>query len=325
METTKHLCVLQDFLTEDHQAQINTAAQQYGFTAHFFTSDRKADAIACVQNCEILYAQAPDVLRAAPASLKWYAASSAGADAYCKDPSVFANPDCLFTVANVYGVTIAEHVIMTTLMLLRRMPAYSVDIQNHIWSRPLPVRSIRDAAFTILGTGNIGQNIADRLHGMNAAFVTGLSRFGRPHPAFDAVLSIDKLDDILPDTQFLIMALPATPDTIHILNRARLALLPKTAYVINIGRGSAVEQDALIDALNHEEIAGAALDVTDPEPLPADHPLWNAKNLVLTPHVSGNMTLGYTADANVTLFCENLARYANGEPLQGLVDRSRGY
>ena len=121
------------------------------------------------------------------------------------------------------------------------------------------------------------------------------------------------------------MALPGTAETIHILNRARIALLPKDACVINVGRGTAVEQEPLIEALNSGRIAGAALDVMDPEPLPQDHPLWSAKNLILTPHVSGNMTLGYTCDTNVAMFCEDLKNYAAGKPLNGFVDRAKGY
>ena len=121
------------------------------------------------------------------------------------------------------------------------------------------------------------------------------------------------------------MSLPGTAETIHILNRERIALLPRSAYVVNVGRGTAVEQEPLIEALNGGRLAGAALDVMDPEPLPPDHPLWEAKNLILTPHVSGNMTLGYTCDVNVEMFCADLLRYGRGEPLKNLVDRTRGY
>ena len=120
------------------------------------------------------------------------------------------------------------------------------------------------------------------------------------------------------------MGLPGTAETVHILNRDRIALLPSDAYVINVGRGTAIEQEPLIEALNSGRLAGAALDVMDPEPLPKDHPLWEAKNLILTPHVSGNMTLGYTCDRNVELFCADLRTYAAGRPLAGLVDRTRG-
>ena len=322
---SRNICIYQEFLTDAHKAQIQKTAEELGFAPHFFTLDQFEEAKACVQDCEILYAHSPDLLRAAPASLKWYCCSFAGVDPYCKDPAIFANPDCILTNSNVYGVTIAEHVVMVTLMLLRRMPEYEEVVRNRSWSNQLPIRSIRDNEFTILGTGNIGVNVADRMRGMGAAKIIGLSRSGRPHPAFDEVHPIADLDKVLPDTKILVMALPGTAETIHILNRERIALLPKDAYIINVGRGTAIEQEPLIEALNEGRIAGAALDVMDPEPLPHDHPLWSAKNLILTPHVSGNMTLGYTCDTNVAMFCEDLKNYAAGKPLNGFVDRTKGY
>ena len=322
---SRNICIYQEFLTDAHKAQIQKTAEELGFAPHFFTLDQFEEAKACVQDCEILYAHSPDLLRAAPATLKWYCCSFAGVDPYCKDPAIFANPDCILTNSNVYGVTIAEHVVMVTLMLLRRMPEYEEVVRNRSWSNQLPIRSIRDNEFTILGTGNIGVNVAERVRGMGAAKITGLSRSGKPHPAFDEVHPIADLDKVLPDTKILVMALPGTAETIHILNRERIALLPKDAYIINVGRGTAIEQEPLIEALNEGRIAGAALDVMDPEPLPHDHPLWSAKNLILTPHVSGNMTLGYTCDTNVAMFCEDLKNYAAGKPLNGFVDRTKGY
>ena len=322
---SRNICIYQEFLTDAHKAQIQKTAEEAGFVPHFFTLDQFEEAKACVQDCEVLYAHSPKLLRAAPATLKWYCCSFAGVDPYCKDPSIFANPDCVLTNSNVYGVTIAEHVVMVTLMLLRRMPEYEEIVRNRSWSNQLPIRSIRDNEFTILGTGNIGVNVADRMRGMGAAKIIGLSRSGRPHPAFDEVHPIADLDKVLPETKILVMALPGTAETIHILNRERIALLPKDAYIINVGRGTAIEQEPLIEALNEGRIAGAALDVMDPEPLPKDHPLWTTKNLILTPHVSGNMTLGYTCDTNVAMFCEDLKNYAAGKPLNGFVDRTKGY
>ena len=322
---SRNICIYQEFLTDAHKSQIQKTAEELGFAPHFFTLDQFEEAKACVQDCEILYAHSPELLRAAPAALKWYCCSFAGVDPYCKDPSIFANPDCVLTNSNVYGVTIAEHVVMVTLMLLRRMPEYEEIVRNRSWSNQLPIRSIRDNEFTILGTGNIGVNVAERVRGMGAAKIIGLSRSGKPHPAFDEVHPIADLDKVLPGTKILVMALPGTAETIHILNRQRIALLPKDACVINVGRGTAIEQEPLVEALNAGRIAGAALDVMDPEPLPESHPLWSARNLILTPHVSGNMTLGYTCDTNVKMFCEDLRNYAAGRPLNGFVDRVKGY
>ena len=322
---SRDICVYLEFLTPVHKAQIEKAARETGFSVHFFDLDQFEEARACLQHCEVLYAHDLALLKAAPASLQWYCCSFAGVDIYCKDPSVFANPQCLLTNSSGYGVTIAEHVVMVTLMLLRRMPEYEAVVRRHSWSRQLPIRSIRDNEFTILGTGNIGTNVAQRLRGMGAAKITGLSRSGRPSADFDQVLPIPRLDEVLPETKILVMALPSTPETENILSRERIALLPPEAYVINVGRGTALDQDALTEALNSRRLAGAALDVMVPEPLPPDHPLWNARNLILTPHVSGNMTLGYTCDVNVEMFCRDLANYAAGRPLVNLVDRTLGY
>ena len=228
----RDICVYQEFLTEAHKARIRETAEDLGFTPHFFTLDQFEEAKACLQGCEILYAHNPELLRAAPASLKWYCCSYAGVDPYCKDPGLFANPDCLLTNSNCYGVTIAEHVVMVLLMLLRRMPEYEEVVRSRGWSNQLPIRSIRDNTFTILGTGDIGVNVADRLRGMGAARITGLSRSGRAREGFDEVLPIARLDEVLPQARNLIMALPGTAETYHILNRARIALLPRGAYVV---------------------------------------------------------------------------------------------
>lgn len=322
----RKICIYLEFLTEDHKRRIRETAEAAGFTPCFFTLDQFEEARACLQDCEVLYAHSPDLLRSAPASLKWYCCSYAGVDPYCKDPALFANPDCMLSNSSCYGVTIAEHVVMVVLMLLRRMPEYEEVVRNRSWSNQLPIRSIRDNEFTILGLGNIGFHVAQRLRGMGAARIVGLSRSGTAREnVYDEVLPISALDEVLPRTKNLVMALPGTAETVHILNRERIALLPPGAYVVNVGRGTAIEQEPLIEALNSGRLGGAALDVMDPEPLPKDHPLWGAKNLVLTPHVSGNMTLGYTCDRNVEMFCQDLQNYAAGRRLTSLVDRARGY
>ena len=323
--SNRNICIYQEFLTDAHKARIRETAGRLGFTPHFFTLEQFEEARTCLQDCEILYAHSPELLRTAGKALQWYCCSYAGVDPYCKDDGIFANPDCLLTNSNGYGVTIAEHVVMVTLMLLRRMPEYEQIVAERNWSNQLPIRSIRDNDFTILGTGNIGVNVAQRLRGMGARRIVGLSRSGRPQADFDEVLPIARLDEVLPRTPVLVMALPGTAETAGILSAERIALLPATSYVINVGRGTAIDQSALIDALNAGRLAGAALDVMAPEPLPKDDPLWDARNIIITPHVSGNMTLGYTCDVNVEMFCEDLENYAAGRSLQHLVDRKLGY
>lgn len=324
---SRTVCIVQDFLNDEHKEKITRTAERDGFKPYFFTTEEaKTDAAKeRLKECEVLYTAIPAPLRDTSAALRWCASAAAGVDPYCADPSLFANPDCILTSSNVYGPTIAEHVVMVTLELLRKRLYFQEPLRRHEWLLSPPIRSIKDSDFTILGTGNLGRTIAARLRGMEARRILGVSHSGRKVDLFDEVLPVSQLDTVLPNASFLIMALPGTPETIGILTRERIAMLPKDAYVVNVGRGNAIDQEALREALNNENIAGAALDVTVPEPLPADHPLWDAKNLILTPHISGHMSLGYTGDENVRLFRRNLDRYANGEEMIGVVDRSRGY
>lgn len=156
--------------------------------------------------------------------------------------------------------------------------------------------------------------------------IRGVSRSGiSKEDVFDEMYKVSDLDKLLPGTDVLAMSLPATAETENILNKERLALLPEGAYVVNVGRGSAVDEDALMEALESGHIAGAALDVFKTEPIPEGSRLWNTTNLLITPHVAGNLTLEVTKDRNVEMFCEDLKNYAAGKPLIHLVDRVRGY
>lgn len=324
---TRELCVCLNFLMEPHRLQIQQAAKAAGFTAHFFGLGQLEEAKTCVQRCEVLYAHSPELLRAAPKTLQWFCCAFAGVEPYCGDETLFANPACALTnSAGAYGLTISEHLLMVTLMLMRQMPAYTLAASRREWAEAMPVRSIHGGEFLLLGTGDIGTTFAQRLRALGAASITGVNRSGRsPSDVFDRVVPMTQLDEVLPQAHVLAAALPATAETAGLLNRARIALLPQDALVLNVGRGALLDQEALADALNTGRIAGAALDVMVPEPLPPNHPLWTAKNLLLTPHVSGNMSLGYTRDRTVALFCEDLARYAAGKPLANLVDRTLGY
>ena len=215
---------------------------------------------------------------------------------------------------------------MVTLMLLRQMMPTMKAVGERVWLPPLPVRSLCGAHITVLGTGDIGTSFAQRAKAMGAKSICGVRRTIKPaDPAFDRIVTLSDLDSVLPETDILVMALPSTGETVGVLSRERIALLPPQAIVVNVGRGTAVDQEALAEALNAGRIAGAALDVFVPEPLPRDHFLWETKNLLITPHVAGNMSLGYTRDKDVDMFCEDLENFAAGRPLAHLVNRKLGY
>ncbi|MCI2058598.1 MAG: D-2-hydroxyacid dehydrogenase [Oscillibacter sp.] len=323
MERT--ICVYLEYLTDELRRKIADTAGRCGFSVRFCGSPE--DARAALPSCEVLFAHSPELVRAAPAALRWYCCAFAGVDPYCRGDGIFKNPDCILTnSAGAYGVTVAEHIVTAALMLLRRMPEYAEIVRRRDWENDLPIRSLWGSRITVLGAGDIGSAFARRARAFQPAAITGVSRSGKARePVFDTVVPMDRLDGVLPETELLVMALPSTASTVGIMSRERIALLPRRAVVINVGRGTALDQDALAEALNSGALAGAALDVMTPEPLPKDHPLWETRNLLLTPHVAGNMTLGYTCRRTVELFCENLERYAAGRPMSHVVDRTRGY
>lgn len=319
----KNIAVCASFITGAHLRQIREAAERAGFTVSFF--ETQAALGEAIVDFEVVFGYIPPELLPGARELRWLCAASAGVDQYLDD-ALWPRPDCLLTNSSgAYGPAISEHIIMVLLMLLRRMPAYQAALSRREWPSFTPIRSIAGSRVVILGTGDIGSHTARRLKALGAQ-VTGVCRSGRAgEPAFERVLPAAALDGVLPEADALVMALPATAETAGLLSRERIALLPPQSYVVNVGRGSAVDQEALVEALEAGRLAGAALDVMTPEPLPADHPLWTCPNTIITPHVSGNMALGLTCDLDVEMFCQDLSRYAAGAPLARLVDRKRGY
>ena len=321
----RKICIALDPLEERHRAAIREAAEALGFTPCFLPEFPEAPA-PLLADCEVLYTGNAALLSAAPDSLRWLAFAYAGVDSLCRDPAFLRREDCRLTCSNTYGVTLTEHTLMVLLMLLRRLPETLASARQS-WQNELPIRSIQDGRFTILGAGHIGGRIAQALKALGAASVTGVSRSGKSRSsAFDAVHPIGELDAVLRATEHLICVLPSTPETRGLFTAEKFALLPQGATFINVGRGDLLDQDALMDALKSGRLAGAAIDVTTPEPLPPEHPLWDCPNLILTPHAAGGLVpLPRSRDDNAALFCENLRRYAAGQPLQGLVDPKTGY
>ena len=253
----KKIGVIIDFLNDKYERQLNEAAAKCGYEVVYFPSS--AAAVGNVDECEILYGHCSRKVVKSAKSLKWYCTCWAGVDHFCDD-GLYQNPDCLLSNSSgAYGTTISEHLIMVCLMLLRRQMEYTEIIRAGGWETlPGGIRSLHGARITVLGTGDIGTEFARRAQAFHPACITGVRRTVKPSdPAFTAIHAIAELDSVLPETDILVMALPSTAETVGILSRERIALLPDSAFVVNVGRGTAIDQEALCDALNAGQLAGA--------------------------------------------------------------------
>ena len=317
------ILVINNQLEQKHLVYIKTAAEGLGAVVHFYTSD--TDIPQSDYDADIIYGFAPSIVKTSK-TLKWLCVPWAGVDSLMA-PDYFANEDCLLTnSAGAYGVSIAEHMIATSLVMMRRLDEFMEETRNGQWLKPRPQKSLKDCRITVLGTGDIGTTFAKRAAAFEPACIVGVCRSGKSSEVvYNKVLPVSELDSILPQTDLLAMSLPSTPETKGILSRERMSLLPEGAYIVNVGRGSAIDEDALADNLESGHIAGAALDVFQTEPLPSSSRLWKTKNLLITPHVAGNMTLAHTRNKNVQMFIEDLHNFAAGKPLHYLVDRKLGY
>lgn len=278
-----------------------------------------------IQDSELLFGMFPPALLAQCPRLKWLQCSFAGVDTYTA-PGVFVRPDAILTNASgAYGITISEHMICVLLMMMRRMPEYQALIAQRGWRILGDIRSIYGSTVTIVGMGDIGSNFGRRLKAMGAT-VRGVRRTVREKPDWaDQVYPVERLNEALAGADVVALCLPGTESTRSLLGQAQFDAMDPGTYVINVGRGTAIDQQALDRALRSGRLAGAALDVATPEPLPQDHFLWDTPNLLLTPHVSGNMSLPRTCELVIEIFLRNLAHWEKGEPLEHQVDRAQGY
>ena len=309
-------------LTEENRRRMTEAARAKGFNVLFFDSEKAAASAAA--EAEILFSASGDLAKNCP-SLRWQCTPSAGVNQFLGKDN-FASPEMMLTNSSgAYGVTIAEHVIMITLEVLRRQMEYSEIVRRREWTRNLPVRSIRNSRIAILGTGDIGRECAIRLRAFGPATLTGVNRSGRnPEGLFDRIVLQNEVDAVLRETDILIITLPGTDETFHMLDSRRLGLLPDRALLVNVGRGTVVDQRALEQELRAGRLY-AALDVFEQEPLPPEDSLWDCPNLLMAPHVAGNMTLPYTRDRIVELFLEDFENYCTGRPLARRVNLGKGY
>lgn len=257
-------------------------------------------------------------------NLEWLQLQSAGAGEFVKKDAL---PDrvILTNASGAYGLAISEYMLGVLLEMFKNLHIYRDKQMQAEWSYSGRVQAICRSTAIVAGLGDIGGEFARRMN-LLGAYTIGIRRKDTDKPEYlDELYLMDKFEEILPRADIVALSLPETSLTLKIINKNTLKLMRKNAVLINVGRGSAVDTDALCDALESGQIAGAALDVTDPEPLPEDHRLWRLKNAIITPHISGGFSLPETFERIVRISADNLDAYMNGKKLRNIVDRSEGY
>lgn len=257
----------------------------------------------------------PEMMKGA-ASLKWFQTMWAGTDEY----EGMLPPGVRFTSSSGSNSrSVAEHMLTCLLALCRRLPTYVDSQRAHLWKDEGPMKTILGGTVLVAGAGHVGSGFARLCQGLGARTI-GLKRtVNGPMEGFDEVYPMEKLDDLLPQADVAALVLPHSPQTAGLMDERRLSLMKDDAILLSAGRGTVLDQEALARVMKAGKLWGAALDVTDPEPLPKDSPLWDTPRLLLTPHVAGGMRLEITRRRCVEMALENLRRYVAGEPLRNVV------
>jgi phosphoglycerate dehydrogenase-like enzyme len=292
----------------------------------FVTAQNAADAAAKAKDVEAVIGVCTPEIVAAGKSIRWIQLTSAGVENCVRIPGVRERNILVTNMQRIGGPIIAEHAIAMVLAFTRGLDFYIPARAKQEWARTTPpgrMTVVAGKTLLVVGLGGIGGEVAKRAHALGMR-VTATRASGRTGPDYVSYVGLpDELHKLASEADFVVNTAPLTPQTTGIFDAAFFAKMKPEAYFINVARGGSVVTSALVDALNEGKIAGAALDVTDPEPLPPQHPLWSARNVIITPHVANDSDLGF--DSQLAVVAENLRRYAEGERMLSVVDVERGY
>lgn len=334
-------------LTERRRKMLEEAARgaEFAWLDPDDPARENGGALSAATDAEILFGSFSEKELRAAKQARWIQAQSAGVDALLK-PGLVQDGVVITSAVGAYGPAVSEHMLALTLSLLKKLPALRDSQLKSEWTDVESVGTLFGANVLVLGFGNIGTAYARHCAELGA-HVTGLRRHvdgttagaeaaagtgsasgacaGTGDEASNAgsieVRPISELDELLKSADVVAMCLPGTSETYHIMDKRRLSLMRPGAYLVNCGRGTAVDPGALAEALKAGTIAGAALDVTEPEPLPPESPLWREPRCLITPHTAGGLRIEETCDRIFRIAAGNLKRYLNGEPLRNTVKR----
>lgn len=281
-------------------------------------------AAASAATADVLIGTCNPALVAAGPDIRWVQAYGAGAEDCLASPTIRERGILLTNVQRLLAPAMAEHVMAMALSFARRLPAYRDHQRENLWRRDqVPAVTLEGRTMLLVGLGGVGTEVARRADAFGMT-VTAIRNSDRPGPPFVArVGQSAALLEFIKDADVVVNSLPLTDDTLHMFDATVFAAMKRGAWFINVGRGGTVVTDDLVQALRSGQVAEAGLDVTDPEPLPRDHPLWAMPNVVITPHVAANSEVD--AESRWIVFRENLRRYVAGDRMLSVVDTERGY
>lgn len=307
--------------TQAHIAKIQSC-----ISGKVYWCENEQEALAKRYDAEVLFfwgasGRMPERFCGRSRKLKWIQSFSAGVDAVMSS-SIRNLPVTLTNVRGIHGRTMALTTLGYMIQFTRCFPEIWRQQQRHVWSREfqhLP-GELTHMTVGIVGAGAIGSEVA-KICRMLDMKTLGVKRHASPLENFDRVYPAGDLNLVLEQSDFVVVATPLTEETYHMFQREQFKVMKNTSIFINIGRGAVVNEEDLIEALQSEEIGGAALDTVEQEPLCPESPLWDMKNVIITPHCAA--VSGLYMDRAVELFCENLKRYEAGMPLMNVIDMSQ--
>jgi len=265
---------------------------------------------------------------AAASKLRWIHSPAAAVD-QLMCPELVNSEVVLTNARDVHGAVVAEHVIALIFALAKKIPHSAILQAKHVWGQQilwdeLPrIREVAGATVGMVGLGSIGHAVVKNAKSLGMRVVAVREHPGKGSEGADAVFAPAQIDEVFRQADYVVLAAPVTASTKAIANAGSLALMKRDACLINVGRGALVDESALVAALRENKIGGAALDVFPTEPLPADSPLWDLPNLLITPHAAALTDKLW--ERHYELFSKNLRRYLDGELLLAIVDKRKGY
>ena len=259
--------------------------------------------------------------------LRWLSSLAAGVELCMAVPGVRSHDLLMTNMRGVDSAAIAEHAVAMTMALAHGLDTFAVDTSKGIWSKEhggaIPMQSLEGKTMLVVGLGGIGTEVAMKAHGLGMKIVATRDN-ERAKPDFVSHVGLaNEMLTLARTADVIVNCVPLTPQTTGMYNAAFFAALKPTAYFINVARGASAITADLTNALNEHRLAGAGLDVVEPEPLPPDNPLWHAPHVIISPHISSRSDL--PGEARWILAAENLRRYTNGEKMLSVVDLTKGY